>query len=350
MVTAVFQCSSPFVGYTIRVADRQKKEMTKCSAREMTELGWQIFQVSGTYAILMDHENRRYFHARQSESRAFDEQGRRIYTNVAFVGAPDNEQDCRTVTNIALYELFAPEDFYQRVAELIHLTDEGFEVDFEKLECFLTQLEKGPQCKTKSRQAWELWNEILHSPSHEKIRFVVLEATWEYFVKQAGTDFGRSVKRTLSLPEVRRYAEQTEVVFMEREENTPEKVMEREENIPEKKRKADNELTGETFRSEKAEEDKSELEKSGREDLQNEPEKEAALKEKLPESFRELETLREKTAEQKKELAALRGKLISAKTETDRLEVDLLRSKLFIIAAAAAGAVMAAVVCLVFFR
>lgn len=339
MVTAVFQCSSPFVGYTIRVADRQKKEMTKCSAQEMTELGWQIFQVSGTYAILMDHENRRYFHARQSESRAFDEQGRRIYTNVAFVGAPDNDKDCRTVTNIALYELFAPEDFYQRIAELIRLTDEGFEVDFEKLECFLTRLEKGLWCKTKSRQVQELWDEILSFPSCEKIRFVVLEATWEYFVKQAGTDFGRSVKRTLSLQEVRRYAEQTEVVFMEREEN-----------VPEKKRKDDHELTGETFRSEKAKEDISELGKSGGEDRQNEPEEEAALKEKLPEPFRELETLREKTAEQKKELAALRGRLISATTETDRLKADLLRSKLLIIAAAAAGAVLAAVACLVFFR
>lgn len=339
MITAVFQCSSPFVGYTIRVADYQKKRMTECSAGQMTKLGWKVFQVSGTYAILMDSDNRRYFHARQSESKAYDEQGRRIYTNVAFVGAPDSERDNRTVTNIALYELFEPERFYQEIAGMIRLTDEGFEVEFEKLEHFLKQLEMGFQCRTESRQAKELWEEILHSVSHETIRFVVLEATWEYFVKQAGTDFGRSVKRMLSLQEAKKYASQAELVFAGSEERKTEKREKTEE--------------GPIKETPGKEATKSEIPKT--EEPVNEVPEVEALKRKLSEAVREQEALTAELSEkngmiarQRSELDELKGTLISARTETDRLEAALSRSKLFIIAAAAAGALLAAVICHVF--
>ncbi len=81
------------------------------------------------------------------------------------------------------------------------------------------------------------------------------------------------------------------------------------------------------------------------------------LRKKLLETVREQEALTAelsekngKLTEQRSELAILKEKLISARTETDRLEAALWRSKLFIIAAAAAGAVLASVVCLMFLR
>ncbi len=214
MITVVFQCSSPYVGYTTRVADYQKKEMTECSARRMTELGMRVFQVSGTYAILMDIKQRKYFHARQSDSCVLDEQGRRIYNNVAFVGAQGDERDSRIITDIALYELFNADRFYRELAEMIHLTDEGFYVDYEKLELFLKRFEAGVQCKTTHSQVRNLYEDIRRPSSNKMIRFVVLEATWEYFVKQVGNDFGGSVDWKLTLSDMKTYASQAEVGFV----------------------------------------------------------------------------------------------------------------------------------------
>lgn len=213
MISVVFLCSSPFVGYTLRLADYKNKKMVKCSGEQMTQLGYKLFGVSGTYSILMDIEKRRYFHTRQYQSELLDEQGRRIYTNIAFIGAAKDTHDNQVINRIAAYEFFETETFYQTIAAMITLTDTGFEVDFEKLESYLTQFDRGIRCRTNSKKASELYREITQGTSGKTIEFVVLEATWEYFVKQAECDFKNSVNRCFTLAEAKIMAESAGIEF-----------------------------------------------------------------------------------------------------------------------------------------
>ena len=218
MVTVIFQCSSPFVGYTLRIADYKNQTMQKCSAEQMTPLGYKIFSVSGTYSILMRIQGRRYFHARQFRSEAFDEQGRRIYTNVAFIGEPGNSRDDAVINRIAAYEFFETDVFYKEIASMIRLTETGFTVAFDLLAGYLKQFENDLRCITKEKRVTELYGEILRDISGRDITFVVLEATWEYFCKQAGTDFKSSVNRRFTLEQAKQYAARGRVEFAKAEE------------------------------------------------------------------------------------------------------------------------------------
>lgn len=232
MISVIFLCSSPFVGYTLRMADYKNKKMVKCSAEQMTQLGYKIFSVSGTYSILMNIEKRRYFHTRQYNSEILDEQGRRIYTNLAFVGAAADEHDNQIINRIAAYEFFETETFYKTIAAMITLTDTGFEVDFEKLESYLAQFEKGIRCRTNSKRVSELYREITQGTTGKTIEFVVLEATWEYFIKQAECDFKNSVNRRFTIAEAKSMAASAQIEFGEEGRVSEEACTQEEEKKP----------------------------------------------------------------------------------------------------------------------
>mgnify|MGYP004696973643 CR=1 FL=1 len=196
MVKVFFLCSSPFVGYTLKQADYTENQMLPVSEQAMTPLGYKIFNSSGSYMVLADVSGYRYFHTRQSQSEQYDEQGRRIYANIAFLGSGPRERE--TINKLAAYAFFAEDAFYKEMAAMITLLSDGFTIDFEKLSAFLKRFEKNCVLDAASAEAKMFFREITDLALGKEITFVLLEATWNYFTKQIGYDFHNSVKRQLS--------------------------------------------------------------------------------------------------------------------------------------------------------
>ena len=197
MVSVFFYCSSPYVGYTLKQGDYTKKEMKSVSEKDMTAIGYKLFNSSGSFMTLGKFDGRKYFHTRQSQSENFDEQGRRIYTNVAFVG--ENSTDDETINKIAMYVMFNENMFYKQIADMITLQDDGFTIEFDKLNLFVDKLNKtNISIKSSNRKAVKFYDDIMSCNSKE-LSFVITESTWSYFVKQAGYDFNESVLYKLSL-------------------------------------------------------------------------------------------------------------------------------------------------------
>lgn len=207
MVSVFFNCSSPYVGYTLKEADYEEGRMVSCGRREMGELCYKIFNSSGSYMVLSTLEGKRYFHTRQSRSEAYDEHGRRIYTNVAFVA--DGREDIPVVNRIAAYVFFEEETFYRWMAKLITLLDDGFTVDFAELKRFLNQCANGLEAREREAgagNALSFFNCVCKGKD-----FVALESTISYFNKQAGYDFG--ALKQFSLTEAQDCAKAVDVCF-----------------------------------------------------------------------------------------------------------------------------------------
>lgn len=197
MVSVFFYCSSPYVGYTLKQADYIKKEMKSVSPKDMTAIGYKLFNSSGSFMIFGKFEGRKYFHTRQSQSENFDEQGRRIYTNVAFVG--ENSRDDKTINKIAMYVMFNEKIFYKEISDMIMLLNEGFTVDFAKLSAFIEKIANFDiRLKSGSNETKKFYNDMLNRNDKE-LGFVITESTWSYLTKQCGYDFNESVLYKLSL-------------------------------------------------------------------------------------------------------------------------------------------------------
>lgn len=214
MVSVFFYCSSPYVGYTLKQADYIKKEMKSVSEKDMTAIGYKLFNSSGSFMTLGKFDGRKYFHTRQSQSENFDEQGRRIYTNVAFVG--ENSKDDETINKIAMYVMFNENMFYKQIADMITLQDDGFTIEFDKLNSFVDKLNKTDiSIKSSSNNTVKFYDDIMSSNSKE-LSFVVTESTWSYFVKQAGYDFNESVLYKLSLHDAEMLTDGSTIEFCDK--------------------------------------------------------------------------------------------------------------------------------------
>lgn len=197
MISIFFYCSSPYVGYTLKKADYINKEMKNVSEKDMTAIGYKLFNSSGSFMVLGKFDGRKYFHTRQSQSENFDEQNRRIYENVAFVG--ENIQDEKVIDKIAMYVLFNEKIFYRKMADMTILLDDGFTIDFNKLLAFVNEIDKAKIVfDSSNNNAVKFYNDIMKCCDKE-ISFVITESTWSYFIKQVGFDFNESVLYKLSL-------------------------------------------------------------------------------------------------------------------------------------------------------
>lgn len=214
MVHVFFICSSPYVGYTLRKADYAQKAMLPCTQQDMTALGYKVFNSSGSYMVLGTFEGRRYFHTRQSESEHYDEQGRRIYANIAFLGS--NAGDTAVINAIAAYTFFEEEAFYAEMADMITLRDDGFTVDFDSLAAFLKRFENPCTIETQSAEAGRVFRAITSGSG--ELDFIVRESTWNYFVKQVNYDFHGSAGVQLSYTEAKELSEKAKIRFADTKE------------------------------------------------------------------------------------------------------------------------------------
>ncbi len=209
MVSAFFYCASPYVGYTLRKADYVNEEMKIVSEKDMTGIGHKLFNSSGSYTVLGSFSGKKYFHSRQSQSENFDEQGRRIYTNIAFVG--ENKKDDETINKIAMYVMFNEEKFYKQIADMISLLDDGFSVDFGKLKLFINSIENSDmKFEASSAEAQKFYDGVMKC-NNKELSFVVTESTWSYFIKQAGYNFNDSVLYKLLLQDAQSIAQSGKV-------------------------------------------------------------------------------------------------------------------------------------------
>ncbi len=210
MVSVFFYCSSPYVGYTLKQADYINKEMKSVSEKDMTVKGYKLINSSGSYMVLGKFGGRKYFHTRQSQSENYDEQNRRILTNVAFVG--ENEKDDEIVNKLAMYIMFNEEKFYQEISGMIALIQTGFTVDFEKLEVFLKKfVSSNITLKSKSNQTSNFFEKIMKC--QKELSFVITESTWSYLVKQMGYDFNEDVLYKFSSEEAKNLTDGSTVEF-----------------------------------------------------------------------------------------------------------------------------------------
>lgn len=222
MVNVFFICSSPYVGYTLRKADYVQKAMLPCTQQDMTALGYKVFNSSGSYMVLGTFEGRRYFHTRQSESEHYDEQGRRIYANIAFLGS--NAGDTAAINAIAAYAFFEEEAFYAEMADMITLRDDGFTVDFVRLTSFLKRFENKCTIETQSAEAERVFRAI--TAGSGELDLIVRESTWSYFVKQVDYDFHDSIGIQLSYTEAKELSGKAAIRFTDTKkptEKTPSK-------------------------------------------------------------------------------------------------------------------------------
>ncbi len=210
MISVFFYCSSPYVGYTLRQADYINKEMKGVSEKSMTAKGYKLINSSGSYMVLGKFGERKYFHTRQSQSENYDEQNRRILTNVAFVG--ENGSDDGAVNKLAMYVMFNEEKFYEEISGMISLVQTGFTVDFEKLEAFLQKIDKADiTLKSESNQALSFFEKVMKCD--KELSFVITESTWSYLVKQVGYDFNEDVLYKLALREAKVLTDVSTVVL-----------------------------------------------------------------------------------------------------------------------------------------
>lgn len=217
MVEVYFYCSSPYVGYALKQADYIKKEMLPCNSDTMISTGYTLLNSSGSYMLLGKLDGKKYFHSKQSESEQYDEQNRRIYTDVAFIGETAEEE--HIINKIAAYVFFRETDFYAQMASLIQLTKDGFTVDFDKLTGFLERFIHGEiEFSSTDSSASSFCRNIL-SGNQRTIDFVVLETTWPYFTKQLKTDFHDSVGYKFTLDEVKRMRNQVAINFVEQSDS-----------------------------------------------------------------------------------------------------------------------------------
>lgn len=222
MISVFFNCSSPFVGYTLKKADYVQEAMFSCTPEDMTLTGYKVFNSSGSYMLLGTFDGRRYFHTRQSQSEQYDEQGRRIYTNIAFIS--ESLTDASVVNVIAAYAFFEEEAFYKEIADMIILLKDGFTVNFEALSGFINRFSGSFRLDTKSSEAASFFHMISKSNNQYQIDFIVRESTWNYFVKQVQNDFNNSVARQFSHSEASSLASQGRFCFLAPEEEVPDRT------------------------------------------------------------------------------------------------------------------------------
>lgn len=211
MISVFFNCSSPYVGFRLLQADYTQEKMVACSEKEMTPIGYKLFNSSGSYMLLGTVDNRKYFHSCESQSVQYDEQGRPIHNSVAFLAG--SAKDAPIINAIAAYVFFNEEAFYSEMAKYITLLDDGYTVDFKALAAFLKKFEQGCQIQTEVPAAGHFFRDILSSDGSYDIDFIVRQSTWNYFVKQVGRDFTRNEKYNMSDTQGEALAGQGTVVF-----------------------------------------------------------------------------------------------------------------------------------------
>jgi len=233
MISVYFNCSSPYVGYTLRKADYIGEKMEPCDKKEMTEIWYKVFDSSGSYTVFGSFGGKRYFHSRQSHSETTDEHGRRLYVNVAFA-ADENSEDAMALNRIAAYAFFEEEKFYADLAQMIVLTREGFTVKFDMLKAYLARFSRDLIFSSEDYKAKNVYNSLMAN-RFMGLQLIVFEATESYFIKQIGYDFGGNMKIKLSENEAKDIATAASVslacemesdnhgdVVAEEQQNTPE--------------------------------------------------------------------------------------------------------------------------------
>lgn len=184
MISVFFRCNCPFEGYVEKKIDYVNKQYPYWIQGDMTYTGYSLFHSSGSYMVLANFEGRKYFHSRQTQSQAFDDQNRPVYTNVVFVG--NSPQEDLVVSRLAGYALMKEPEFYQEIASMITLLDGDFAVDFDALERFLKRFERDYQVSSSNPADEKMCEEIFFKRTSNDIDFVVLQADLDFLNKQLG--------------------------------------------------------------------------------------------------------------------------------------------------------------------
>ncbi|MCD7957503.1 MAG: hypothetical protein LUG93_17520 [Lachnospiraceae bacterium] len=182
MISVVLNCSSPFVGYAEKAVDWQKNDMAEVSSKVLTEEGMKFFNVSGSKYLLADFGTRKYFHARNMGAKAFDEQNRRIYTNIAFIG--ETKEDAGAINQLAAYAILKEQEFYTEFARLIVLEKLGYTVKFQEMKEFLAKFYQKNRFSAGTAGGQKLLSAIF-SEGQTRMKLIVFEADWDYFVRQS---------------------------------------------------------------------------------------------------------------------------------------------------------------------
>lgn len=211
MISVFFHCSSPYVGFRLMQADYVQEKMILGTEKEMTPIGYKLFNSSGSYMLLGTFQGLKYFHSCESQSENYDEQGRPIHNSVAFLS--DDEKDAPILKAIAAYVFFNEEEFYAEMAKYITLLDDGFTVDFKALAAFLKRFEQGCEIQAKTLAAERCFKSIMAADGTYDVDFIVRQSTWNYFIKQVEMNFTKNDNYNLSDDQGRELAAQGTVVF-----------------------------------------------------------------------------------------------------------------------------------------
>lgn len=151
-----------------------------------------IFTHGGAKIVLGQYQNdRAYFVIKgivnENQEKSRDEQGRKVFVNVAFVW---DDRDTSQMTRVSQYILGNFSDFSRELCNMIEVKNDaiGYEVKYEKLNGFLKQFRQGTLHFDDASNSVKYLNMIKNidiSPKNS-FSFVVLESSWKYFFDMNG--------------------------------------------------------------------------------------------------------------------------------------------------------------------
>ena len=234
MISVFFYCSSPYVGYSIKKADYVNREMIPCNSTrklDFGERGYRIFTASGSYVFFGNIDKKRYLHTRQSKTENYDEQNRRIYNDIAFIG--DSKEDFSVINKIASYVFFEEEKFYAEIAKMITLLDDGFTVDFKALSEFIKRFNGTIEITAEDETARSIFYDVFLKENNNEAILLVPETTVEYFFKQVDYKFDNNILKTVTSQQKQLLSKNSSIEFI----NNPEESINEDTIVEEPKPK-----------------------------------------------------------------------------------------------------------------
>lgn len=176
-----FYCSAPSVGFVLKQIDystgdvlKEKKE----AARAMAPGAFAILTRGGAGMALFRTESGMCFVAKNIRSEKTDRYGRKKYASIAF----EAEEECREIlARFAAWALLDFQKFSSELTDCLEVSDgpQGYSVDVRMLRELLGRFDrKIYRIPSRNRR---IWNRVANPQGKKKFRFLVLDASLEYF-------------------------------------------------------------------------------------------------------------------------------------------------------------------------
>ena len=194
-----FYCSAPSVGFVLKQINESTGDVLKErkeAARAMDHEAFAVLTRGGASMALFRTESGMCFVAKNIRSEKTDRYGRKKYASIAFEAG----EECREMlARFAAWALLDFQKFSSELTDCLEVSDgpQGYSVDVRMLRELLGRFDRKIY-RIPSRKR-EIWNGVANPQGKEKFRFLVLDASLEYFNRSAELEVDeRQISRQIS--------------------------------------------------------------------------------------------------------------------------------------------------------